>query len=262
MYEMNNKNIALFNYVYSNMYEEEKNDDLKWEEFKIICLDKMKYLPYDFIKKNRMLLTMNEKNMWQDLAGNKETVGEFVVLNFYGQKEFINYKVNEIKSVISNYGNQAFKNLENIFDYMCNEAIKEILIECRNRGLIQFNNNIFMYASDRLYNIFYDNIKIISMEENKVDSKNVVINNGKMVYQLGNGNVVNIGVDDDKLFELLESKLEAIKMEMKNSNCEDKLLELENAIKKKDKKSALTMLSELASIGSFIAAPFLSGMSF
>ena len=47
---------------------------------------------------------------------------------------------------------------------------------------------------------------------------------------------------------------------MKNSNCEDKLLELENAIKKKDKKSALTMLSELASIGSFIAAPFLNGM--
>ncbi len=259
---MNNKNIALFNYVYSSMYEEDKSDDLKWKEFKIICLEKMKYLPYDFIKKNRMLLTMNEKNMWQDLDGNKGTVGEFVILNFYGQKEFINYKVNEIKSIISNYGSQAFKNLENTFDYMCNEAIKEILIECRNKGIIQFNNNIFMYASDRLYNIFYDNIKIISVEENKMDNKNVVVNNGKMVYQLGNGNNVNIGIDDDKLFELLESKLEAIKTEMKNSNCEDKLLELENAIKKKDKKSALTMLAELASIGSFIAAPFLNGIGF
>lgn len=258
---MNNKNISLFNYVYSSMYEEDKDDDLKWEEFKIICLEKMKYLPYDFIEKNKMLLTMNEKNMWQDLAGNKETVGEFVILNFYGQKEYIDYKVKEIKAIIKNYGNQAFKNLENIFDYMCNEAIREILNECRNKGLIEFSNNIFMYASDRLYNIFYDNIKIIISDgESNMNSKNVVINNGKMVYQMGNGNIANMGIDDDKLFELLENKLEAIKMEMKNSNCEDKLQDLETAIKKKDKKSVLTILSELASIGSFIAAPFLSGM--
>ena len=46
---MNNKNISLFNYVYSSTFETEKNDDLKWSEFKNICLDKMNYLPYDFI---------------------------------------------------------------------------------------------------------------------------------------------------------------------------------------------------------------------
>lgn len=250
---MNNKNIALFNYVYSSMYEADKDDDLKWEEFKMICKEKMKYLPYDFIENNKMLLTMNENNMWQDIVGNKETVGEFVILNFRGQIEYIDYKVNEIKVLIQNYGNQTFKNLENIFDYMCNEAIREILNECRNKGLIEFNNNIFIYASDRLYNIFYDNIKVVSEGEKKMNSKNVVINNGEMVYQCGNGNTVNLGIDDDKLFELLENKLEAIKIEMKDNKCEDKLKNLECSIKKKDKKSVLTILAELASAGSFIA---------
>lgn len=258
---MNNKNISLFNYVYSNVYEDEKSDDIKWNEFEKLCLEKMKYVPYDFIVENESLVTVNKKGMWQDICGNKGVDGKFVILNFLGQKEYINYKVNELKAIISNYGSQTFKNLENIFDYMCNEAIREILIECRNKGLIEFNNNIFMYASDRLYSIFYDNIKIVTNNgEDNMNGKNVVINNGKMVYQLGNGNVANIGIDDNKLFELLESKLETIKTEMKNKNCEDKLLDLENAIKKKDKKSVLTTLSELASIGSFIAAPFLSGL--
>lgn len=256
---VNSKNITLFNYVYSSTYDSNKSDELKWEEFGKLCMSKMNYAAYDFIKRNKMLLTMDEKNMWQDLAGNKETVGEFVILNFYGQKEYIDYKVKEIKAIISNYGNQAFKNLENIFDYMCNEAIREILNECRNKGLIEFSNNIFMYASNRLYNIFYDDIKIIINDvESNINSKNIVINNGEMVYQLGNGNIVSMGIDDDKLFELLESKLEAIKIEMKNNNCEDKLEELERVMKKKDRKSVLSILSELASIGSFIATMFIN----
>ncbi|MCI9434786.1 MAG: hypothetical protein HFI86_05920 [Bacilli bacterium] len=256
---MNSKNITLFNYVYSSTYDSNKSDELKWEEFGKLCMSKMNYAAYDFIKRNKMLLTMDEKNMWQDLAGNKETVGKFVILNFYGQKEYIDYKVKEIKAIISNYGNQAFKNLENIFDYMCNEAIREILNECRNKGLIEFSNNIFMYASNRLYNIFYDDIKIIINDvESNINSKNIVINNGEMVYQLGNGNIVSMGIDDDKLFELLESKLETIKIEMKNNNCEDKLEELERGMKKKDRKSVLSILSELASIGSFIATMFIN----
>lgn len=254
---MNNKNISLFNYVYSNTFETEKNDDLKWSEFKDICLDKMNYFPYDFIIENDNLITYNKKGMWQDLDGNKETTGKFVILNFLGQKEFLNYKVSEIKVIISNYGNKAFNNLGNVFENMCNEAIREVLNECRNIGLIEFDNNkTFMYASDRLYNIFYDNIKVIINKQDNNLYGNVYINNsGQLVNQLGNGNVANISkVNDEQLFVLLNEKLEALKMELQNKNCEDKIRELENAINNKDKKSALTILSELSSIGSFIAA--------
>ena len=78
---------------------------------------------------------------------------------------------------------------------------------------------------------------------------------GTYISQQGNGNVANVNnISDEKLFELLDSKIEAIKMEMKNNDCKDKLEKLENAIKMKDKKSVLSILSELASIGSFIAA--------
>jgi hypothetical protein len=46
---MNDKNIGLFDYVYSSMFESEKNDELKWKEFEEICSEKMNYFPYDFI---------------------------------------------------------------------------------------------------------------------------------------------------------------------------------------------------------------------
>ena len=90
---MNNKNISLFNYVYSSVYEEDKSDDLKWQEFEKLCLEKMKYVPYDFVVENESLVTLNKKGMWQDLSGGKGIVGKFVILNFLGQKEYINYKV-------------------------------------------------------------------------------------------------------------------------------------------------------------------------
>ena len=176
--KMNSKNITLFNYVYSNSFENEKDDDLKWNEFKEICQNKMNYVPYDFIEENNSLVTYNKKGMWVDLLGNKEAIGKFVILNFLGQKEFINYKVNEIKSIISNYGNKAFDNLENTFEYMCNEAIREILIECRNKDLILFDNNIFKYFDDRLGIILFDNIEIIiSKKENNLNGNNIYINN-------------------------------------------------------------------------------------
>ena len=75
-----------------------------------------------------------------------------------------------------------------------------------------------------------------------------------MINQLGNGNNANINMSDDKLFLLLEEKIEALKIEMQNKNCEEKIKELENAIKEKNKKNILSIASELASIGSFIAA--------
>ena len=50
----------------------------------------MNYFPYDFIIENDNLITYNKKGMWQDLDGNKETTGKFVILNFLGQKEFLN----------------------------------------------------------------------------------------------------------------------------------------------------------------------------
>ena len=83
---------------------------------------------------------------------------------------------------------------------------------------------------------------------------NIYINNsGQFVNQLGNNNMANIKINDEQLFALLNDKMEALKTEMQNKNCEDKIKELEEAIKNKDKKSALEIISQLAGIGSFIA---------
>ena len=143
---MNNKNIKLFNYVYSGIFDNIKEDETKWEEFSEICEANMNYTPYDFIVKNKELVIMNEKNMWIDLLGNKETAGDFVSLNYLGQKEFIEYKIKEIVCLIEKFGIKAFKNLNSIFENMCCESIKSILLECRNRNLIDFEDYIFIEA--------------------------------------------------------------------------------------------------------------------
>lgn len=139
---------------------------------------------------------------------------------------------------------------------MCNEAIREILNECRNIGLIEFDDNkTFIYASDRLYNIFYNNIRVIINKQNSSYGNIYINNSGQLVNQLGNDNVANISkVNDEQLFLLLNEKLEALKMELQNKNCEEKFKKLEEAMNKKDKKKVLSILSELASIGSFIAS--------
>jgi hypothetical protein len=252
---MNNKNIELFNYVYGNMFENEKNDEKKWEEFEKLCSDKMHYLPYDFIITNEALVTMNKKNMWQDITGNKGVAGAFVILNFIGTKEYIKYKVNEIKSLIKNYGINAFRNLGNIFEYMCNEAIKQILIECQNEDMIDYEDYIFIYADDGIVDIRYDEIKVIINKQKNEFGIDFINNYGQMINQFGNNNVANISnIGDQKLFDLLDEKLNAIKEEMKNKNCDEKLIELEEAMNKKDKNSTLEIISHLASIGSFIAS--------
>ncbi len=254
---MNNKTISLFNYVYSCMYEKDINDDDKWKTFEELCLEKMNYVPYDFIIENESLVTMNRKSMWQDITGNKGTVGKFVILNFLGTKEYLQYKINEVKTLIKNYGIEMFDNLDNIFENMCNEAIREILVESRSIDLIDFNDNIFRYADNRLSIILYNNIKVVVNKkvDNQTGNTIFITNSGQLVNQIGNGNTANIShINDEQLFTLLEEKIEAIKIEMKNRNCEDKLEELEIEITGKDKKSALEIISHLAGIGSFIAS--------
>lgn len=257
---MNSKNISLFNYVYSGIFDNLKENELKWEEFNSLCKKYMDYTPYDFIVKNKELVIMNEKNMWVDLLGNKETVGDFVSLNYLGQKEFVEYKIKEIISLIEKFGMNAFKNLNNIFESMCCESIKSILLECRNRNLIDFEDYIFIEADIvGTIKIRFEEIKVnISKKENDFGFNGITLNNyGSLINQMGNNNNANISINDEQLFLVLEEKIEALKIEMQNKNCEEKIKELENAIKKKDKKSILSILSELASIGSFIAAMFI-----
>lgn len=253
---MNNKNIGLFNYVYSAVFENEKEDDSKWTEFKQLCLKKMNYSPYDFIKSNEELLTMNKKNMWQDLYGTKETVGVFVILNLSGNKEFINYKVNEIKSIIKTYGVSSFNNIGNVFENMCNESIRELLFEFKNNDLINFEDYIFVYADDRIFHILFENITVITNKNINGKTGNIwnINNSGQLIAQLGNNNSAINKIEDTKLFDILSNKIEAIKVELKNKNCDDKIEELEKAIYKKDKQSVTEILSHLSSFGSFIAS--------
>lgn len=259
--KMNSLNIELFNYIYSSSFDKEKSDNMKWKEFEVLCAEKLKSCAYDFIVNNDTLLTMNKNNMWVEInSGQKKVAGAFTVLNYFGVKEFINYKINEVNNLIKKYGLNAFENLGNIFENMCCESVKSILLECRSRNLIDFEDYIFIDVDIvGTIKIRFEEIKVnISKKENAYDFKGIILNNyASMINQIGDNNSANINKDDAELFLLLEEKIEALKIEMQNKNCEEKIRKLENAIKNKDKKSILSILSDLASIGSFIAAMFI-----
>lgn len=251
---MNNQNINIFNYVYSSKFEKDKSDNEKWKEFASVCSKIGNYEPYDFIDDYFDLLNFNRKNMSVYITGQKHVGGKFVSLNLYGEREYLNYKLDEIKSTINDFGSTAFDNLGNVFENLCNEAIREILVNLKNEHIIQFDNDkTFLYADNRLTEIFYDNISIVINESILNNNQNIIINHGQYINQQGNNNTANIIKSDEELFELINEKLEAIRAELKNNNCNDKLIELEKALKEKNKNKVLSVLSDLSSIGSFVA---------
>lgn len=254
---INNNTIILFDYIYNNMYESKKNDSIKWKEFEKLCDDTLEYTPYDFISYNFDLLTMNKNHMFKDITGNKHTTGEFVKLNLSGTKEYINYKIEELIVLIKVHGVNTFKNVDDMFRHLNNTAVRHLLEVARNKNIINFNNDIFIYASNDIHSIDYDNIKVMLEETMKTNNDIILnmINNNQVITQVGDNNRANIEIITDyQLFATISDKLEAIKIEMKNIDCHDKIADLERAVNNKDRKNALEIISHLAGIGSFVAS--------
>lgn len=254
---MNNRSIHLFNYIYSSSFNKEMSDEEKWEEFEKLC-SKTKDNIFDFVIANNDYLNTKKSEPCEDITGKKYVTGKFVTLNYNGEKEFYNFKCNQLRECIKEYGSNAFSNCEDIFCNMSNESIREVLDKARANGLIDFDNKIFAYASDELYSIAFDYIKVLFPNEINLESKDlktaVYYIYGNQINQNGNGNIatMNIQDSDEELYKLVSEKLVALEVEM-NKVSKNEIEEIKQALDKKDKKSLLTKLSELATLGSFVA---------
>ena len=255
---MNIKNIQIFNYIFSVRFNEELDDDDKWTKFENLCSNS-KIDGVNFLDENEHYFNMKGLKYFHNIVSGSEYEGRFATLNLNGEKAYYKFKLNELKDCINELGTHSFKNCIYIFNNMKNEAIREILNRAREEGLIDFDsNNAFLYADDELYNIIYENIKILSNEKKDIEPFNSIINYGTQIYQNGNYNTATITVkNDDDLFKLITEKLSILEMEMKLLNFQ-MIEEFKLALNKKDKKSILTMLSELVTIGSVIAPTILS----
>jgi hypothetical protein len=243
------KYINVYDVLYNAEYTGKKYDE-KWEYFDIICKSIPNFDLFDFYKKSEQF--RNEGGLVLDITGITRISNEFPTLSSNGEEAYLKYKSEQLESVIFIDKKVTWENTKSIFPNFELEAIKKIFDYCKENGIIEYTTrDVFVYASDGIYAIIYENIKIpLGKKKNSEINSNIIINNGTIqnVNQAFNQNIKN----DDDLFTLINNKLESIKFELANQY-NDKINELENAIKKKDKKSVLTIISELSSVGSLIA---------
>lgn len=254
---MNNNTINLFNYIFSASFDDELADKGKWIKFEELCTNLNKNY-HDFIITYREYLNTSLSTEVKSLGGAGWT-GGFITFNLIGEKEFYKFKCNQIKNLINDFGSNAFKNMGDLFLNMNTKSTREVLEKAKENGLITFQNNIFLYASDDIAYISFDDIKISLIEKPVFDRNNlktVVYNNyGTQINQNGSTNTATITIaNDEEFFKLVSEKMSALEIETKQLGIDKNEIEiLKEAVNKKDKKSLLTKLSELATVGSFIA---------
>lgn len=242
------KYISLYDAIFNADYTE-KDYKEKWEDFNNATSNINNFDLYDFYEKSEPFI--NDKGFVQDITGVNKISNQFPSLTLTGEKSYLKYKSEQISRVIEEHKKITAENTKNIFPNFELEAIKKVLDYCKDINIISYKGQVCVYADNSIYTIIYDNITIPLVEEDKNGiNYNSIINYGTMngVNQAFNLNISN----DDELFSLINDKLEVMKLELNNQH-NDKIEELEKAVKKKDKKSILTIISELASVGSLVA---------
>ena len=176
------------------------------------------------------------------------------------KKSYLNYKVEQLKKIISNNGEFVKEEFEKITNNIINVGKKELLDYCEQIGIITYKGKVYISADDySACKIIYNNIKatIYTKEEFKTKiAQNVIVVKGN------NNNLNNIERnndsknDDDVLFSLVLSKLELMQ---KEGVSKKEVEQLKTACNNKNKETVIKMLKDIATgvISSLIAAGIL-----
>lgn len=249
---INNLNIDIYNYIFSinvniqnrvNTFSEETN--IK----RLISIIEKKYNINDFWKEN--------KDMFNDecLHGHKYIIEKeytydiksFPRLKFKFKLEFLNFKLEEIKKIIENYGIIEKKQLDTIFENIEDLGRKEILEYCKKENIIDYDENKTFIKGGQtgLAMIIYENIKPVLKSNIKENinmnpiyySQNIYGNNYGTVQQTNSLNLQN-----DKLIEVVLEKLNAMEAEGVDK---DKIKKLNMACKERNSKKIIDILKEI-----------------
>ena len=126
------------------------------------------------------------------------------------KKEYLNYKVNQVKKIIENNGDFSEENFIKITENIINVGKKEILDYCNEIGIIEYIGKVYIAADNcPAVAIIYDNIKAVIYTEEEVQSliaENIIMVNGNGV-SIGNiEQNVNSKNNDERLFDLVLRK--------------------------------------------------------
>ncbi|MBR4230818.1 MAG: hypothetical protein IKR74_01505 [Bacilli bacterium] len=231
------KYIKLLDVIFNEEFED--NDySKKWRNFDITSSEIEGFQLRDFAD-NCSKYLQSHRGIDVNIAGAARITNDFPIFSTSGIYNYLIIKENQIKNILYEDGVLTENNTKHIFEKLNQSAIKHIISDCVDKKIIEFNGKV--YDNKILFE------KIIPYTRNSNGYNNYIFNTGTI-----NNVSQNIGVSDQQLYKMILSKIDLMRNEFKNSQ-NQKIDELISAINKKDRKSVLTVLSELCSIGSVVA---------
>jgi len=261
---INELNIKIFDYIFSTNIGLRGNylDDNNTKELCSSLSDLINEVceEYDFWNEYKIYFNDNCVIDASTLSSQQYIYNGFPKMKLSTKKEYLNYKMKQVKDSINNNGEFLRNEFEVLTKNIINVAKKEILDCCEKTGLIKYVGKPFIAADNHpAVAIIYDNIKAVLYTEDEVQSmigQNIIVVNGS-----GNnfGSIeqnINLKNNDDELFNLVLTKLDLLREEGVSKK---ELKLLEDACKNKDKNKVISFLKDVASgtISSLIATGIL-----
>ena len=233
------KYIKLLDIIFNEQFED--NDySKKWENFDSVSSTIEGFQLRDFADNCSNYLEKH-RGIDVNISGAARIMNDFPVFSNTGMHSYLQIKEKQIENVLYEHETLTDENTKEIFENLNQSAIKQIIGDCIDKKIVGCNGKI--YENNKI--IFK---RIVPFANDNSTYNNYIINTGTM------SNISqNININDMQLYSMILSKVDLMREELGNKQNE-KIDELILDITQKDKKSVLTILSELCSIGSVIAA--------
>ena len=261
---INELNVKIFDYIFSTNvglkgnYLENANTEKLCSELDNL-INKICEV-YDFWNEYKLYFNDNCVKDASSSSGYKYIYNGFPKMKLNTKKDYLKYKMIQLKTSINNNGEFSQNEFEKLTDNIINVGKKEILDYCEKIGIIEYLGKVFISADNYpAIAIIYDNIKAVlhTSEENQpLTAKNIIVvnGNGNRFENIEQNN--NLKNSDDEIFNLVLNKLDLLE---KEGISKEKLKVLEDACKNKDKNKVINFLKDVASgaISSLIATGIL-----
>lgn len=170
---------------------------------------------FEFWKEYELYVSNNTLKDTSDSSGYCYDYFPFPILTLKTTNEYLRYKLYQFKNLIDENPNYNLNNIMNDLNISNEKSLKNVIdYLISNRVIIKVKD----YAKENIlgkYDFEFENleININPIEERKIYSQTIVNNNGQMAYSYNGNATFNVNQDNEKLFEVVLSKIEAMKAE-------------------------------------------------
>lgn len=264
---INEFNVKIFDFIFSTNIGL-KGDYLENNNINHLCSELSKLIndiceEYDFWNEYKFYFNDNCVLDASTLSDRQYIYNGFPRMRLVTKKEYLNYKVNQVKKIIENNGDFSKEAFEKITENIINVGKKEILDYCNEIGIIEYIGKVYIAADNcPAVAIIYDNIKAVIYTEEEVQSliaENIIMVNGDGV-SIGNiEQNANSKNNDERLFDLVLKKIDLLE---KEGITKEDIKLLEEACKSKNKEKVINFLKDVATgtISSVVATGILSSL--